>query len=153
MIDYNKLIGAVSDKLLITLAVAVLGFVAGRLWKSVLQPWIENSWYSGVRLAACYVGEFVFQGQRLNDLIDVTQRGRRITGTMTFPGGRQGIYKFEGSIIGDVVRGTFHGERLNPRSYGSFLMRVAGRELRGRFIETYEAQVIESSYVWKPKDQ
>jgi hypothetical protein len=153
IVDFNKLLAAVSDHYALSLVLAALSFVAGRLWRSLLKPWIESSWYSGVRLAPRYVGEFNFNGQTLNDLIEVTQRANHISGTMTFPSGRQGVYKFDGRILGDVVSGTYEGVRMNPHAHGSFLLTISGRNLSGRFIEAYDGQVIEAAYKWKPKDQ
>jgi hypothetical protein len=151
-IDFAKLFATVSDRIAVSLVIGVVGFVAGRLWKSVLKPWMRNAWYSGIRLAPRYVGEFTFKGQTLNDLIEIRQKADRVQGTMTFPSGRQGVYRFEGRIIANVVRGTYEGVRMAPHSHGAFLLEIAGRELNGRFIESYDGQIVEASYKWKPKD-
>lgn len=145
----------VITKLGISMATAVIGFVIGRLWKSLLRPLIENSWYSGTRLAQWYVGELEFKGKVLNDHIEVNQRAGRVWGTMTLPSGRQGVYKFEAVIADNIIRGTFDGVRMAPHAHGSFLLiAVPGRlDLHGRFIEVFEGAVIESSYVWRPKDR
>jgi hypothetical protein len=153
IIDLGKIIGSAWDKALETAAIAAFSFLAGRLWKSLLKPWIESSWYSGVRLAPHYVGEFVFNGRTLNDLIEVRQRAGHVQGTMTLAAGRQGVYKFDATIVADVIRGTYEGTRTNPHTHGAFLLTIVGRDLKGRFIEAVDGKVIEAAYHWKPKDQ
>lgn len=140
-------------KLGISLVTAVAIFLAGRFWKSLLRPCIENLWYRGFRLAPCYVGEFTLEGKKRTDLVEVKQRASRVWGRMTFPAGGQGYYHFEATILDNVLRGTYEGVRLNPHARGSFLLiNIPGqRQLEGWFLEPYKGCVLAAPYKWTPK--
>ena len=140
-------------KLGISFASGAIIFSAGRFWTTLVRPWIENLWYQGFRLAPCYVGEFTLQGAVQNDLIDVKQKASSVWGTMTFPGGGQGVYHFKGVILDSVLRGTYEGTRRNPTVRGSFLLmnHPGKRELEGWFLEPYKGTVLAAPYKWTPK--
>lgn len=140
-------------KLGISFASGVIIFLAGRFWKSLLKPWIENFWYQGARLAPCYNGEFILEGVERKDFIEVRQKANRVWGTMTFPDGGQGVYHFKGTILDNVLRGTYEGVRLNPAVRGSFLLMYTpgNRQLEGCFIEPYKGSILAAPYKWTPK--
>src|ERR1051326_3020543 len=133
---------------------AILIFLAGRFWKALLKPWIENAWYQGLRLAPFYEGEFTFAGEIGHDFIELKQKATRIWGTMTYAKGGQGIYHFDGTVVDGVVRGTYEGSRLKPQVRGCFLLiAIPGkRELQGWYVEpNKDGTVHASEYKWTPK--
>jgi hypothetical protein len=137
----------------VSVASGVVIFLAGRFWKSLLRPWIENIWYGGFRLAPCYVGEFTFEGIDRTDLIELNQKATKVWGTMTFPAGGQALYRFEATVLDRVLRGTYEGVRINPHVHGSFLLvnTPGQRDLEGWFLEPYKGGVIAARYKWTPK--
>ena len=140
-------------KVATSFALAAVTFLAGRFWKSLLRPWMESLWYKGFRLAPFYAGEFTLEGENRNDFIEVKQRASRVWGRMTFPGGEQGYYHFEATILDNVLRGTYEGVRLNPHARGSFLLvnTPGQRHLEGWFIEPFKGSVLAAQYKWTPK--
>jgi hypothetical protein len=130
-------------------------FLAGRFWKSLLRPWVENFWYQGLRLAPHYMGEFTYEGKEMADFVEVKQKATRVWGTMSVPAGGQGYYHFEGTLLDSVLRGTYEGTRRSPHVRGSFLLiNIPGqRQLEGWFLEPHKGGVFAGPYKWTPKDE
>jgi hypothetical protein len=143
---------SLTGKVVVSIISGVVLFLIGLFWRSLVKPIIESSWYSGTRLAPTYQGEFKLDDRVMNDFIEVRQWATKIWGTMIAPSGRQGKYKFEATILDNVLRGTFDGVRTNPRSRGVFLLTLSpgSRDLRGWFVEPYEGKVIALEYKWTP---
>lgn len=137
-------------KIALSAASAVVAFIAGRLWKGFLKPWVWNLWYSGPQLGSRYRGQFTLNGKACSDLIEVNQKASKVWGMMTFPDGGHGRYKFEGTISGSVLRGTYNGIRSGPAACGVILMNIDSRtnDLEGWFVEPYQGAVISLPYKW-----
>src|SRR5437660_10591935 len=91
------------QKVSLSAASVALAFVSGRTWKGFIKPWIWDFWYSGPHLAPCYRGEFTVNGKEASDLIELKQKASKVWGTMTYPSGGHGRYKFEGLISENVL--------------------------------------------------
>ncbi|MGA3054565.1 MAG: hypothetical protein ABSD63_10190 [Candidatus Korobacteraceae bacterium] len=140
------------DKVAFSAASAILAFIAGRFWKGLLRPWISDFWYPGPYLANNYKGEFTLKEKQCSDLIELRQKASKVWGTMTFPDGGHGRYKFEAVILDNVLRGTYDGVRHGPSARGVFLLAIDPRrnDLEGWFVEPHQGEVISVAYKWMP---
>ena len=146
-------LSAILSKVGVSLGSGFVMFLLGRFWRNLVRPSIESLWYRGTRLERCYTGEFTLAGQKKTDIVELKQRAYRVWGTMTFPEGIEGKYKFEATLNDNVLRGTYEGVVLTPCARGSFLLRLTPgkRELEGWFVEPLGNEVLALEYRWIPK--
>lgn len=137
--------------IILSLVTGLISFYIGRLWKNIIQPWVQSIWWTGINLKQSYKGEFQYKGQILHDHIDVKQKAGKVWGTMVAPEGREGSYNFNATLASNgVLRGTFEGSGKTSTVRGSFLLasKAGSSEMAGWCVEPVEGVVIAYEYKW-----
>ena len=127
----------------------------GLFWESFLWPFLKSFLgYKATPLAPRYRGEFTLNGVKRTEFVELKQRAYRVWGTIRAPEAIEGVYKFEGTLLDNVLRGTYDGTVKTPPTRGSFLLMVPGgvpnAEPKGRFIQPTKDGLVSEEYKWIP---
>jgi hypothetical protein len=111
--------------------------------------------YQGTHLASRYTAEFTLYGTTRTEIVELKQRAYRIWGEIRSPQAGDGTYKFEGTLVDNVLRGTYDGTTWKPSTRGSFLLTIlpGKKDLEGWFLEPGDKDIHPVKYKWSPRDQ
>ncbi len=141
---------------LVSVISAVVMFPLGFFWKSFVRPSLERIGYKGIRLAPVYSTEFILDGNKVHETVELKQRAYRVWGRITSPESPKGsmISLFEGTLDDSTLRGIYNGTSKSLPAHGSFLLTRSAdsKEWEGFFVEPWQKTVVSLKYTWIPRN-